>query len=135
MPQWERKSAERRRILQRILVATVVPGLLLLLGEGVCRIFEPSRDLVGLSSLGGARLPAWFLQDPSLVRTLGHLDKVPEGIDPSEILDFWRFYNRDRELHFRLAPKLDAWTVNTFSPLSLKTNTLFAESTLQLAKE
>ncbi|MBP7149897.1 MAG: hypothetical protein KBD01_20410 [Acidobacteria bacterium] len=101
---------------RKLVAATVGTLVALLVLEGLARLLEPRADMVAVPGADGGQVPAWLALDPALGATLGHLDRVPAHIDKAAVLRFWDFYQRDEELHYRLKPDLDAWTVNTLSP-------------------
>lgn len=105
-----------RAALKKVLAATLVPLVLLLALEGCARVFTPAAETVEVAGARGARIPTWVAQDAALRETLGELDRLPKEIDVEAVFRFWEFYRRDRELHYRLKPGLDAPTVNTLSP-------------------
>ena len=107
------RGSERRR---KIVAATVVPFVLLLALEGAARLLEPGGDLVEVSGVPGVQVPSWFAADPSLRATLGHMDRVPAHLDKRAVFQFWQFYRRDLDLHYRFKPNLDTVTANTLSP-------------------
>lgn len=105
-----------KAVFKNLLAMTIVPLAILLLAEGACRLLEPKNDLVKIQGSKGVEVPAWMLSDPSLAPQLSRPELIPPDLDSAAVFQFWQFYERDRDLHYRLRPGLDAWTLNTHTP-------------------
>lgn len=106
--------ARRPGRLAYLLVIVGVPLLVLGLAEGAARLLEPRDDLVEKEGVG--RVPRWLLKDPALAATFEHMDMIRPDLDLGAILDFWKFYQRDANLHYRLRPNMRMQTLNTMLP-------------------
>jgi len=108
---------------QKILVAVVSPLVLILLVEGVIRIFGINTDLARNKNFDIA-LPVWLLADSNWVRNEYDRLQEPKGVKAADVAWFAHF-EEARYIQYKLKPRVDVQAINPFNDIEVQKNVTF----------
>jgi lysophospholipase L1-like esterase len=116
-------STKKAKWWQKILLAVCSPLIVLLLAEGIFRVFGINTDLARNKNFDIA-VPVWLLADSNWVRNEYDRLNQPKGVKAVDVAWFANFVEA-RYIQYKLKPRIDVQAINPFNDIEVRKNITF----------
>jgi len=116
-------KARKAKWWQKLLLAVASPIVVILLVEGVIRVFGINTDLARNKNFDIA-VPVWLLADSNWVRNEYDRLQEPKGVKAADVAWFSHF-EEARYIQYKLKPRIDVQAINPFNDIEVRKNVTF----------